>query len=219
MQLFFYCNGQINHPLNRLNEDSLLAEMLKPPKPTIDTVNHLQYSADLKRLCASENADSLERALQIMYELCEYLPTQYNHARFREMLSDIDDFKIRNAMDLSGIWKSEAMGNNWMTDKFVNPNKKIVFTRTEALFYRKDSLVRRTTYQFVPNLNHPWAYDNLNLCFSDTNEQWDPDFINVGERAPYQGIAKVQYLMLNMLPGCVCGCPEELYSRTSEISL
>lgn len=194
------------------SEDSVLFRRLMIPH--IDTSKYQIYQLQVQKLSRLNNVDSVREALRIMYELCRFLPQKFNTKTFFNELDEIDSFKLRYASSILGNWKSEILGNNWgfFNKNLKNPNRRAIFTDSEVLFYLNDTLIRKTYYKIVFD-KRVLGFDNFLLEFADSKQKWAFYLIPVGEAVPFHENAKKIHLFINKQPNCLCGCPEELYSK------
>ncbi len=183
----------------------------------VDTSNNEDYYKRLLKNIKVENIDSSHEAINLIFDLYTYDSKKYNSNLFNPILKQIQSLQLKFLRKtIIGKWQSESLGSNWFNTKetMVNPNKEFVFNNSEAIFYLKDSLTRKTSYSII---SEERQQDNLkfakfSIVFTDTKEKWALHFITKGNLVPFHGTAQRLYLLFNKEPNCVCGCPEELYS-------
>jgi len=164
--------------------------------------------------------DSVCTALNRVIQICTLFPDQYDFKTYRLYSINADSIISKTISVISGHWKSEALGDNWDLFKtIINPDKALVFTKDEIFFYSKNSLQRHTRYKILLDKYKPIEFQSPLIELEDTKEQWSLYFIQPDESAPWNGKVKKLHLILNKQPGCVCGCPEELYSKNENSHL
>jgi hypothetical protein len=197
----------------------------------IDNSNHLTFYQKAQKLIELNNPDSSFEATRILWALLYYDTTKYSVDLFTPLLDKIENAnRAFYKTTLSGQWKFEWSGSNWgtaQTSKDVN--KSIVFTDKEAIFYSGDTIKRRTVYYlsnnyplyFIPSNNSQSRFTTVNLfhlVFADTKEEWNIRFYKDGF-VPYVGQTQTTAMLINQMPNCVCGCPEEVYNKVVDNSL
>jgi hypothetical protein len=155
------------------------------------------------------------KAVNLMFNLYNFGRERFTSSLLNPTLDSLYNFQLEYfKKTIINTWQGELYGSNWGNKSRITPNKKFIFTSKEASFYRNDSLVRKTPYFLVGN---PYNHGDLIsrefvIVFSDTNEEWAFYFFDEGDFVPYHGTANRLYILFNKMPGCVCGCPNELYS-------
>lgn len=192
------------------------------PEFNINSTNHNQFYHNAKELIYIEDRDSIIKAFRLLKHLHYFDSSIYSNKILQQHFSRIEkkcyDYYLNN---LLGEWVFEWGGSNWRTSETsANKKEKIIFTETEALFYKNDSLNRRTPYKikndFKGNLSKEIFFL---LYFEDSKTAWKINFQNKG--ADY--IAKLKFskenvgLFVNEDPTCICGCPESIYLKNKPV--
>lgn len=186
---------------------------------SISKSNHLTFYQKAQNLIELNDPDSSFEATRILQALLYYDTTKYLIELFTPLLDNIEKAnRAYHITILSGQWKFEWSGSNWgtaQTSKDVN--KAIFFTDKEAIFYSGDTIKRRTSYQ-LSNSYSQSRFATVNffrLVFIDTKEEWDIRFYRNGF-VPYVGRTQTVAMLINQMPNCVCGCPEEVYGKAAD---
>lgn len=199
----------------------------------LDTSNHFKIYEKAKQLVHSPNRDSVGKAIKMMQALASYDSVRYPIELFVPVAEELrekslTDYKQR----LIGRWKFRWGGTNWGS----NPNlrdvdRKIFFTGSRALFYENDSLYRSTEYAIValdPS-GYPLVKNSIEalspdlgaveIYFADNKEAWIAYIYP--EKNPYKKISNPEKLNLSIqwTPGCICGCPTEIYFKLPDASI
>ena len=188
------------------------------PKKYITSSNHIEYYNKIKVLLAYGNQDSIMEAFQILTNLFYFDSVLYSKNKLQKELSIIakENYKYYFSM-LIGKWTFKWSGSNWGTDNTsTNTNATIVFTPSEALFFKNDSLIRKTKYLITNQYSSQhFKETNYQLYFIDNKSLWDFYFRSDGE--DYLNNLKYDNnkigLYINEMPNCVCGCPESIYIK------
>ena len=183
----------------------------------VDSSNNEDYYRRLQENLKIENIDSLSEAINLISNLNNFDSKKYSFSLLNPILKQIEisqlDFFKRTII---GKWQSESLGSNWFNkkEKMVNPNKRLIFNAAEAIFYLRDSLIRRTSYSIVgkEGKQNDLNFKRFLIVFSDTKEEWAFYFITKGNSVPFHGNAQKIHLLFNKEPNCACGCRDELYS-------
>lgn len=183
-----------------------------------ETPNCIDHEAKYQMLYSclkTKNIDSVSKAVDYVFHLYKFDREKYPSGLLNPILDSLYSFQLDySEKAIINRWKSEYYGSNWAFDTIETPNRKFIFTGTEALFYLNDSLTRRTRYSLVrkENSTGDLHFKKFVIVFSDTQEEWSYYFLTEGHSVPFHGNADKTYLLFNKMPGCVCGCPYELYS-------
>ncbi len=187
----------------------------------IDSSNHENYYKRLRKNINVENIDSSSEAINLIFDLHRFDSKKYSSNLLNPYLKQIQDFQLTFfRKTIIGKWQSESLGSSWASsrEKMFNPNKGFFFDNSEAIFYLRDSLIRKTSYSIISKeeVHSDLKFKRFSIIFSDTKAAWSFHFITKGNGVPFHGTAQVLYLLLNKEPNCVCGCPQEMYSIKNE---
>ena len=183
----------------------------------VDSSNNEDYYRRLQENIKVENIDSSFEAINLIFELHSFDSIKYNSNLLNPILKQIEKFQLGFfKKTIIGKWQSESLGSDWFNtkEKMFNPNKRFIFNGIEAVFYLRDSLIRRTSYSIVSKelQQHNLKFKRFFIVFLDTKEEWSFYFITKGNLVPFHGKAHKLHLIFNKEPNCACGCREELYS-------
>ncbi|RYE50745.1 MAG: hypothetical protein EOP48_19285 [Sphingobacteriales bacterium] len=188
------------------------------PEYTIDGTNDAYYFEKSKHLLGIADRDSLFEAQWILRILplldsikysAEFLKphfAKYQTAYFAYLKNNI-----------IGQWRFEWSGSNWGTEQTsATRNEKVVFTDTEAFFYKGDTLKRQTKYLITDEHSSRFPRGRyFQLYFLDNKVRWDFSFQAKG--IDYLTGLKFDRnsigLHINEEPNCSCGCPERTYIK------
>ena len=192
-----------------------LNRILLPNEFDIDSTNDLFYYNQAVKLTSYHNYDSSQRAVNMFRSLADFDKTKYSANNFQRELKQIeletyDYYKLV----LAGQWKFEWSGSNWGTYKTSKElNQKIIFKNDSALFYINDTTIRQTKFFIENRFTSMWAFSvfDFSIIFNDSNEVWT--FRLYKSYVPYIGKTNSFGILINKMPNCLCGCPEEVYEK------
>lgn len=191
----------------------------KTPNPA-NAANHKEYYQKALTLTTYHHADSSYNATCMLLDLFKYDTTLYSFNTLLPLLDTIAQSNYRYLRDsIQGTWLFLWSGTNRDTAHTSETlQKHIQIQKDTAVFYTSGVIQRKTTFsirQTWPE-KHFLSINHFDIVFDDNQEKWalqlthNPIY-NASIRKPLPVT-----VTFNQMPGCSCGCPEEIYGRSWE---
>lgn len=170
------------------------------------------YYEQAKSLLEIKNPDSLLRASKIMWGLLIYDTLKYSVEHFEPFLKKLIQSNKQYYGDmLKGTWRFnyqyvDGFGSAPYDSTRKDTLRTVTFDGTNAYFYFKDSLYKKTSYS-IEQYQDGFLFTRVNIyniCFNDYEDTWWLDLFK-----PYRMAIKHYF-------PCVCGCMEYVYKKISD---
>jgi hypothetical protein len=179
--------------------------------------NHVALYERAKRLIEFNRPDSSHEAVRILRALNGYDSSKYSMNLFKPLLEKMEKAnRTFYQQTIIGRWKFEWSGTNWgTTSTSDSTNEVLVFTDKEVIFYRNDTIQRRTPYQISNSNVRSYFYASVffRIVFQDNNNEWPFWFYDHTDFVPYISKTKTVAMRISEEPFCSCGCPEQVFSK------